>query len=734
MRRNCRHHSEIDLRRVLLCSRVVSGLVLAVALVTFGHVSAEQLQLRPEPIHGEIAKAFSEKLPALHLRAVSIDDSMATRALLLYLTALDSEHDVFLADDVVRFRKTERELDNWLKKGDLEQAFEILEVFKIRLRERCAFVDRLLADGFDVTADDWIERREVTSRTAWPADESARDELWRKKIKNEYLRRLVLKKTDPSGPNETEPVDAETEKTDISGKYRQLLTFVEDNDAEWVVEQYLSAFARAFDPHSDYMSVRETEDFDINMRLSLVGIGAKLTSEDGFAKIVSVIHGGPAHRDGRLQAGDRIVAVGEGDNEPTDVMHWPLSRTVELIRGKKGSTVVLMIVPASAVSGSAAVKVDIVRDDVKLEDQAVKGKTRDVQTGDGERVKLGVITIPGFYVDMARTFSSGRNYTSSASDVEDVLKRMKRENVDGVLLDLRVNGGGSLEEAVRMTGLFIDRGPVVQMKARRRIMVMEDEDSGAVYSGPLVVLVTRMSASASEILAGALQDYGRAIVVGDSRTHGKGTVQSIVPLKTRRGKQGSLKVTTASFFRINGSSTQVKGVASDIVVPSPLDSLGLGEDSIEYALPWAKIDPLDLERRVGGSLLEDLLLGRFLGGSANRGERVKDISPMINELKTRSEERRHGNPKFVAREGLLFRFSEREKLEKISLNLDQRMKLAMEERRLYELQLAETNLIGENDEDGREGDAGDLVMEEALNILADAVAYEARVAGAKEDD
>jgi carboxyl-terminal processing protease len=243
-----------------------------------------------------------------------------------------------------------------------------------------------------------------------------------------------------------------------------------------------------------------------------------------------------------------------------------------------------------------------------------------------------------------------------------------------------------------------------------------------------------MSASASEILAASLQDYGRAIIVGDSRTHGKGTVQSIVPLKTRRGKRGSLKVTTASFFRINGSSTQVKGVAADIVVSSPLDSLSLGEDAIEYALPWSRIEPLDLERPVGSSLLEDLLLGRFLGGTGNRGERVKDISPMINELKIRSQERRHGNPKFVAREGLLSRYSEREKLDRISLNLDERMKLAMEERRLYELQLAEADIIGDNNNGGRKGRSGDLVLEEALSILADAVAYEARTARAREDD
>ncbi|TFH16606.1 MAG: hypothetical protein E4H02_05190 [Lentisphaerales bacterium] len=734
MRRNPRYKQTTVLLRLARHSWAVAGLVLAVALVVFSPVSAEQLPLQPEPIHGEIARVFSEKLPALHLRAVSIDDTMAAKALLLYLTALDPEHDVFLSDDVVGFRQTERELDNLLKQGGVEPAFEILAVFKIRLRDRCEFVDRLLADGFDVTAPDWIERREVTSRTPWPADELSRDELWRKKIKNEYLRRVILAKTDTPDEEDAEPEDAGAEMTEISGKYRQILTFVEDNDAEWVVEQYLSAFARSFDPHSDYMSARETEDFDISMRLSLVGIGAVLTSEDGFAKIVSVIPGGPAERDGRLQPGDRIVAVGEGDGDPVDVMHWPLSKTVEIIRGKKGSTVVLMIVPATAVSGAASVKVDIMRDDVKLEEQAVKGETREILTGTDEGVRLGVITIPGFYVDMARTFSSGKNYTSSARDVAEVLKGMSRDNVDGVLLDLRGNGGGSLEEAVKMTGLFIDRGPVVQMKDRRRIMVLEDEESGTAYSGPLVVLITRMSASASEILAASLQDYGRAIIVGDSRTHGKGTVQSIVPLKTRRGKRGSLKVTTASFFRINGSSTQVKGVAADIVVSSPLDSLSLGEDAIEYALPWSRIEPLDLERPVGSSLLEDLLLGRFLGGTGNRGERVKDISPMINELKIRSQERRHGNPKFVAREGLLSRYSEREKLDRISLNLDERMKLAMEERRLYELQLAEADIIGDNNNGGRKGRSGDLVLEEALSILADAVAYEARTARAREDD
>ncbi|MEI6972055.1 MAG: carboxy terminal-processing peptidase, partial [bacterium] len=632
-------------------------------------------------------------------------------------------------------------LDDMLREGNASFAFEMAALLRKRLAERCDFVDAFLKGGVDVNTTEQLTRDRRNA--PWPVDGNEHNELWRRIVKDQYIRHILesefkrardeerrLKSgTDAKesgtgsektgNPDREKPgkeVKAPTPEELISKRYRQLLSILGDMDDDTIFQQYMSAVARAFDPHSDYMSASTSEDFDISMRLSLVGIGALLTSEDGAAKIVRIIPGGAAARDGRLKPGDKIIAVGQGDAEPVDVVHWPLSKTVRLIRGEKGTSVVLIIIPASDTAGSATERITLQRDDVKLEDSEAKGTNRLVKTASGQVRKLGVVSLPSFYSDM-KGRNGGEEFKSSSRDVGTILRGMVEGKVQGVLLDLRNNGGGSLPEAVDMTGLFIRTGPVVQVKDRRMVAVLQDEDDEVVYDGPLVVLVDRMSASASEILAAALQDYGRAVIVGDSRTHGKGTVQSVVPLRLSRPELGTLKVTTATFYRFTGKSTQREGVAADIVVSSPLEVLDIGEESLEYSLPWSSIGAVDFDREAARNVVEDLLFWRSPKDPSER-QKVGDLRAMIGTLRKKSEDRRLKDQRFTARAELLKSFAARQKKSTVSLNLVERREQAKEDMRLDEMQ----RLTQDDAEDGeKKEESGGLVLEEALNILSDMV-------------
>ncbi len=461
---------------------------------------------------------------------------------------------------------------------------------------------------------------------------------------------------------------------------------IEDNDETWVTESYLTAFARAFDPHTDFMSPNNMEDFEINMKLSLQGIGAILSNEDGAAKIERLIAGGPAEQDGRLQPGDKIIAVAQGDEESVDVLHWPLYKTVRLIRGDKGTKVVLTVIPASDQNSISLI--DIIRDEVKLEEQAAKGELRTITGDDGAEKKVGVITLPDFYSD----FKGGGNSesTSCTRDVERLLNELVADGAEGIILDLRNNGGGSLPESISLTGLFIETGPVVQVRDRRRVRALTDRDPSITYDGPLVVLVNRLSASASEIVAGALQDYGRAIIVGDSKTHGKGTVQTLTNLSSANPQLGSVKVTTASFYRIAGGSTQIRGVTPDIVIPSFTETLEVGEDLLENALPYSTVDQMSY--RIW-----------------------KETDGIIPELEQKSLARRSTDPRFTSFSDLLQRSRERQESETITLELEKRRELAASEKELRK-QIEEIN--------PDTGKKDDLILSEALNIMGDLIMVE----------
>ena len=703
-------------------------------------------------IYARAGKIVSGEMPYKHLNHLSFNNAIATNAMESFLNALDYDHSFFLASDVERFRKEAPSLDEQVKRGNLSFAFDVYSVLLDRISNRVDYVSTLLTNGFDVTIDESYQWRRKDQ--PWPADETAWDELWRKKIKNQYVSKLVAEtlaeekaaetntpsqslelpavetneladivvvdvpvadaeklelippeSTNTLGSTTNTPFQKLTPAESIIKEYSRYLDTFNDNDAHWLLSLYISSFVRAYDPHSDYMSQNNTEDFDISMKLSLVGIGALLSSEDGAAKVVRLIPGGPAEQDGRLQPGDKIIAVGQGNEEPVDIMHWPLSKSVRLIRGEKNTTVALHVIPASDFSGSTVKVIDIVRDEVKLEERAAKGHIKQLTTPETSNTStVAVIEVPDFYADINN--SSDSNARSLTRDVRQIINDLSASNhLDGMVLDLRNNGGGSLPEAIDLTGLFIASGPVVQVKNDYAIINLADTDPDIAYDGPLVVLVNRQSASASEIFAGALQDYGRALIVGDSKTHGKGTVQSLIPLRTYNPTLGSLKLTSASYYRIAGGSTQKKGVIPDIIIPSILDSMEIGEEYLPGALEWSMVDPAFYQ--------EDPTIGA-----------------VIPTIRAQSELRRLDSERFQKYSKLLDYLAGQRKSDSISLQLEERLPMARKEAEMADF-IVEYSPDGKeeappadeetSDDDAENSKAPDLILDETLNILLDLI-------------
>jgi len=669
------------------------------------HTAAEPPpRLTPKPRHQETARIFARQLPREHIMRYALDAAMAGRAWTNFIQALDYEHMYFLQPDIDRLRQAIPSLSDRLRDGDLTFAFDAYETYKERMRNRCDYVAARLREPFDFTTDETYRWKRKDA--PWPADEAEWNNLWRLRLKNELVARVVSASLAPTnGATGTNATNAVSQTDWILKRYQQMRTILNDNDSDWLVQLYLSAFARAYDPHSDYMSPSVVEDFGIEMKLSLVGIGAMLSAEDGAAKIVRLIPGGPAARDTRgirLVPGDKIIAVGQTPGEMVDTLHLPLSKVVSQIRGEKGTQVWLSVIPASDPTGTTTKRVDLVRDEVKLEEQAVKSDVESAADPAGRSRRLGILRVPAFYMDM-KAGAEGRTDGKCVSrDIEAAIESLQKEKVEGIVLDLRGNGGGSLLEAVRVAGLFIPTGPIVQVKEGFRPRVLPDTDPRVVYGGPMIVLVNRLSASASEIVAGALQDYGRAVIVGDSKTHGKGSVQTLLDLD-REGKLGAIKVTNAMYYRINGSSTQLRGVAPDILVPSPLDVYpDLGEDAIPYAIPWSQTPPVQYTPAAG---LEKVIVG----------------------LKTDSEKRRQADPKFQAYAKLLQRIETTNKTNELPLNLAARTQLAQTEKEMADLQrqLEDAEDGGaETPPDSAQKKRPDVVLDEGLRILAELVMLE----------
>lgn len=680
--------------------RTLSLLFLLTAGVVFSRgEQADRPELAPDAHHMRAAKLMALNLPLRHLNREPLTERIATNALAIYLDTLDFERAYFLQSDIDAFTAKGPDLADQLRAGDLTFAFQVYNVLKTRVANRVAFVNELLDQGLDLDVDEtyaWKRRK-----AAWPADEEAWNDLWRRKIKNEYVGHTVSRRI---GASELPDLDGENTVTNASlaaqlkmtpeerirKNYDRFLTILRDNDANWVTERYLNAFARAYDPHSDYLSPWGVEDFEIGMKLSLQGIGALLSSEDGAAKVERLIPGGPAERDGRLKPGDKIIAVAQGDNPPVDVLHWPLSRTVRLIRGEKGSKVVLTVIPGVDSTGAEIAVIDLIRDEVKLEEQAAKSELKIVTGEDGVERRIGVITLPEFYADL-KGLGAGQDARSSAKDVARLLGELRDQGAEAVVLDLRNNGGGSLSDAIQMTGLFIERGPVVQVRDQRRVVPLNDPDPGVLFRGPVAVLVNRLSASASEILAGALQDYSRAIIIGDSKTHGKGTVQTLIPLSNVSTNVGQIKVTTASFYRIAGGSTQLRGVEPDIVIPSPLETLEVGEEHLPHALPWSRVAEATFQP-------------------------VGDLPAYQGELKLRSRARLERSQKYSTYTNLLAQIAERQRAPEITLRLDTRLALAESER---EMRKALEDEVGAGDGEEEKPRRTDFALEESMQVLCD---------------
>lgn len=541
-------------------------------------------QLAPAPKYVKLDQTITRLLSDYHYRQAKLDNERSVMILAAYLQALDASRTYFLASDMATFnRKYRTTLHDYLLAGNLQPAYDIFNVYQRRLAERTVWIlGQLRHANFDFKVDESLELERKNA--PWAASQAEQDEIWRKRLKNELLT-LMLAGKDLAAARET-----------LEKRYEVRLRGTAQYTSEDVFQLYMNAVSHSFDPHTAYFSPRTFENFNIQMRLSLEGIGTVLRMEEERVTVVELVPGGPADLSGQLKPGDQIIAVGQGEKGPmVDVIGWRLDDVVDLIRGSRNTVVRLQVVPAKAGPNSVGKTVRLVRDTVKLEKQAAKKEVKTFPLGD-HQVKLGIISIPMFYSDFAAAQRGERDYRSTTRDVRRLLEELKREPVDGIVLDLRQNGGGSLQEAVELTGLFIPDGPVVQVRnSSGGVEVEKYPGAGLIYDGPLAVVVDRFSASASEIFAGAIQDYGRGVVIGEP-TFGKGTVQTLIDLNrflpNIKESVGQLKLTIAKFYRVNGSSTQHRGVIPDIALPSAFDPKEVGESAQEYALPWDEIKPV----------------------------------------------------------------------------------------------------------------------------------------------
>jgi carboxyl-terminal processing protease len=697
--------------------RLMLALVAVVSIGLQAETNSVAKTLAPQPYYGEIAKKVMRVLPSLHLLQYPVDEKLSRRAWTNLVNSFDPDHSFFLQEDIREFRGWETNMAHVVKAGDVSFAFQIHERFVKRLEERCTFVTNQLARPCSFTEQEsytWKRKDEP-----WPATVEEQNELWRKRVKNELLVSLIgremdkaaatnapaattnhVVKTNGVAPGVVASTNSVVDPPEvmIGKRYKQLLTIFQDMDEEMVLQRYLSSIAMSYDPHSDYMSPMRKEDFDIDMNLSLCGIGAILRSEDGLIKVMEVMAGGPAGRDKRdirLINGDKIIGVGQGDGVIEDLMHVPLTKAVRKIRGKKGTKVVLRVIPAADPSGTTTKLLDLIRDEVKLEEQAATSRVVRATSKLGTKMNLGVVRLPAFYGTMDKR-PGQEGFRSATLDIAHILANLNTENVSGLILDLRNNGGGSLREAITLTGLFIRSGPAVQVREISQIatLTVPKSDPSIAFRKPMIVLINRASASASEIVAGALQDYGRAVIIGDSQSHGKGTVQTVMPLGN--DKYGSIKLTTASFYRINGSSTQLKGVASDIVIPSLLEGLDIGEDKLPGALPYSQIE--------AASYIP-----------------VSDMAKFVPDLRRMSAERLALNARYKKYCTLVRHVKELSERKEVSLEMTarrQQMETEKEMRKIQEDEIPEDDELGAPKK-AKEDDG--VVFEEATNILVDLI-------------
>jgi carboxyl-terminal processing protease len=678
---------------------MVFGACLFVWLATSPARTSEELSpgtrahgehLIPQVEHVRTCHDILGELKRAHYRKTPIDDALSAKVFETYLDDLDPSRSYFLASDINEFEVYRYRLDDLLKAGDLEPAYVIFNRFQKRENERFNFFLTRLGEGLDDLSFDGSESIEIDRKeAAWPADMNELGELSHLHFKNSVLN-LTLADKKPD-----EIVDT------LKKRYQRQLKFIQQTNSEDVFQIFMNSLAQHFDPHTSYFSPRVAEEFDINMNQSLEGIGALLGPEDEYTKIIRLISAGPAEKSGLLKAADRIVGVGQGpEGEIVDVVGWRLDEVVKLIRGPRETIVRLEIIPVDVADDQTKV-IAIERNTVKLEEQTAKMEIITTEHK-GQATKIAVIDLPTFYLDFQAARAGDRNYRSSTRDVKKFLLELSQTEVQGLVIDLRNNSGGLLQEAIELTGLFIEQGPIVQVRtAGGNIEVLRDPDRGIYYRGPLAILTNRMSASASEILAGAVQDYGRGIVVGES-TFGKGTVQSLLKLN-----RGQLKATIAKFYRITGESTQHKGVTPDIRYPSLYGMDTIGESALTDALPWDTIADVPFKS-------------------------VSNVTPLMDAVRGRHQQRVHDDPDYTYRLAMIEHLKQMRSKTTLSLNEATRRR-ERKEIKEWEFTLTNKRRIAKNlepitkldemdsddDDNDDEESKADPVLIETANILLD---------------
>ncbi len=643
----------------------------------------------PGPDDRYIASSVRNLVKEQHLSRHSLDKEIAGRWMKLFLKAMDPMKLYFYQSDVDEFTQHQDDLINNLQKNDISFAYVVFKRFLQRVEERVKMVDQLLTQPQDFTVDEeMIIDRDVLQ---YPTNPGEARERWRKRIKYD----LLALKTEKDKKDKKEGKEA-VEK--LTNRYHSFAKRMHQTNSDELLEIYLNALTTSFDPHTSYMSPDTQKDFDIMMSLELEGIGASLQTDDSYTVVKHLVPGGAADKDGRLKVEDKIIGVGEGEDGPVvDVIDMKISDVVKLIRGKRGTDVRLQVLP---VSGGEAKIIKITREKIELKDSEAQSKIFDVgKRPDGSAYKIGVIDLPSFYMDMTGARRGLADFKSTTRDVRAILEDFNRKGVDAVVLDLRRNGGGSLTEAINLTGLFIADGPVVQVKdADGTVHPYYDLDPGIIWSGPLIVMTSKFSASASEILAGAIQDYGRGLIVGDHSTHGKGTVQSLIdisqhlfPYYPNIKPMGALKVTMQQFYRPNGESTQKRGVLADIELPSLTTHLDVGEADLDYPMEFDRVDPMTFKP-------------------------FDSVTPSVREqLKRLSEQRVQATDKFQKELRKIARYKEQKAKKSITLNEVQFLK----EREDLNADKEEEKTFEDLNNPNNKGIVRDYYLDEVMAIAVD---------------
>ena len=716
---------------------IVSTLFSAMLTSPMVTAKADLEPLKASAKHQKESQMVVQLVERLHYKDTSLNDEFSIEILNKYISVLDPNKLYFLGEDVVAFDRWRTQLDEGLKTGYLDPAYKIFNVFKKRVAKQKAYALSVLDSDLDFEKDEAY--RWDREKAAYAIDQKELDDIWRKRVKNDYLSLKLLKK------------EPEKIKETLSKRYKFMAKRIDDMKSDDVFQYFINSYLTLVEPHTGYMEPITSENFEINMKLSLEGIGAVLGNDGEYTSIQTIVKGGPADMEGTLKSGDKVLAVGqdsEGNFE--DVVGWGIEDVVQLIRGEKGSTVRLRVIAEDDSPETIPHVVNIVRDKVKLEQQAAQHKIMNVKDGKHTR-KIGVIDLPTFYLDFAGLQSGDPDYRSTTKDVKRILKKFEEQGVQGVVVDLRNNGGGSLYEAIQLSGLFIDKGPIVQTKlSHGKVEVKRDVNPSIAWKGPMVVMVNKLSASASEIFAAAMQDYGRALIVG-GQTYGKGTVQNVMPLNEYVNdpelKLGQLKLTMGQFFRINGGSTQNRGVIPDIKFPASPGLENYGESSYENALPWNSISSSDYTvfddlsdeiTQLKNGYLERTAVNfefDFLKKEIELYQQEKDdltVSLSLTERTRKVQERKERKKARKAkREAMLAAAEPNPLLGEISLLFDSTEELKSEDTLLAE-QAAKEKAAEEDAEDENE-EYVDFRLNETARIMADFIALKMENLIAKAD-